>query len=174
MAIVQHGSDAIKAESIKMKFVQPVLAVTQQEMDDIILTIVKAQAIPGRMLMAVTRIEKLVRITGKITQALDLILHGMRVDDIHNDGNALLMRGIDEGFQFLRSAKPARRSKERTHVIAKTTIVRMLLDGHDLHAVVAVFHDSRQYVVFKLCIGANFLGILSHTYMTFVDQQRIL
>ena len=74
-------------------------------MEHIVLAIVEAERIPGGVLMTVTRIEELVRITCQITEALHLILHSVGVDDIHNYGNAIFMSGIDEFLQLLGSAK---------------------------------------------------------------------
>ena len=51
------------------------------------------------MLVAVARIEELVGVASEIAQALDLVLHGMRVDDIHDDGNTHLVGGINHLFQ---------------------------------------------------------------------------
>lgn len=48
------------------------------------------------------RIEVLIRITGKIAKSLHFILHGMRVNNIHNDGNSHSMRRINQFLQFIR------------------------------------------------------------------------
>ena len=55
MTIIEHRRDAIETETIKMELLQPVLAVGEEEMDDIILAIVKAKTIPYRMLVAVAK-----------------------------------------------------------------------------------------------------------------------
>ena len=57
------------------------------------------------MLVAVTRIEELVGVAGKVTESLHLILHGMRMYDIHDHRETHLMGGIDEFLQFFRGAK---------------------------------------------------------------------
>ena len=48
----------------------------------------------------------------------------------------------------------------------------MLLDGHHLDGIVAVGLDARQHLVLKFAVGAHLLGILSHTYVTLIDEQR--
>ena len=50
----------------------------------------------------------------------------------------------------------------------------MLLDGHHLDAVVSVLDNSRQHVLGKLLVGAYLFGILSHTHVTLIYEQRIL
>jgi hypothetical protein len=58
-------------------------------------------------------------------------------------------------------------------MIAEAAIVGMLLYGHDLDAVVAVLDDAREDVLAELVVGAHLLGILCHTDMTFVDEERV-
>src|SRR5574344_981366 len=50
----------------------------------------------------------------------------------------------------------------------------MLLDSHHLDAVVSILDNSRQHVLGKLLVGAYLLGILSHTHVTLIDEQRTL
>ena len=50
----------------------------------------------------------------------------------------------------------------------------MLLDGHDLDAVITVLDDARQDVLAELRIGAHLLRILTHADMALVDEQRTL
>jgi len=143
-------------------------------MYDIILSIVEAKTVPCRMFVTVTGIEILIRITCQIAQPFHLILHGMGMHNIHNDGNALLMRCIDKCLQLFGRSKSARRCEERTHMISKTAIIRMLLDSHHLHAVITILHDAWKHMILKLGIGTHFLCILRHAYMAFIDEQRIL
>ena len=50
----------------------------------------------------------------------------------------------------------------------------MLLNGHHLDTIVTVLDDAWQHIVLELSICANLLGILSHTHMTLIDEQRVL
>ena len=124
------------------------------------------------MLVSVARIEVLVRITGKITETFHLVLHCMRVNDIHDDSNTILMGSIDEILEFLRGSETAAGSKEATYVIAEGSIIRMLLDSHDLNAVVTILNDTWQHLLLKLSVGTNLLCILSHSDMALIDEQR--
>ena len=112
MRIIKHGGYTVKAEAIEMEFFKPVLTVRKQEMKHIILTIIEAKGVPSRMLMTVAGIEELVRIASEIAQALDLVLHGVAVDDVHDDGDAVLVGGVDEFLQFFRCSKSARWGEE--------------------------------------------------------------
>ena len=53
----------------------------------------------------------------------------MGMDDIHDDGHAVAMRLVYQFLQFLGRTKTAARRKEGTDMIAKGSIVGMLLDG---------------------------------------------
>ena len=53
------------------------------------------------MLVAVAGIEELVGVAAEVAQALDLVLYGVRMDDIHDDGDAHLMGGINHLLQVL-------------------------------------------------------------------------
>ena len=67
MTVVQHRGHAIKAETVKLEFLQPITTIGEQEVHHLVLTIVKAQGIPSRMFMTVTWIEELVGIACQIT-----------------------------------------------------------------------------------------------------------
>ena len=81
-----------------MIFLQPVLAVGQQEMNDFILAIIEAQGVPCRMLMFLTRIEELVGVTSQVAQSFHLILDSMRMNDVHDDSHPVLVSLVDESL----------------------------------------------------------------------------
>ena len=76
-------------------------------MDDFVLSVVEAKAVPSRMFATVAGIEILVRVAGKVAQAFDLVLDGMALHQVHNDRNAMLVGFINEGFQLFGSATTA-------------------------------------------------------------------
>ena len=172
VAVVEHRGYTIEAETIEVVFAEPVLAVAQEEVHHLILTIVEAETVPSWMLMSVARIEVLVRITGKIAETFHLVLHCMRVNDIHNDSYAILMGCINERLEFLWGSETAAGSKEAANVVTEGSVVRMLLDSHDLNAVVTILYDTWQHVFLEFRVGAHLLGILSHAYVALVDEQR--
>ncbi len=49
----------------------------------------------------------------------------------------------------------------------------MLLNGHYLNGVIAVGMDTGQHFVAELGVGAHALALLGHTYVTFVNEQRL-
>ena len=59
------------------------------------------------MLVAVARIEVLVGVAGKVAKSLNLVLHSMRVNDVHDDGNTVLMGSVDHLLEVLGSTESA-------------------------------------------------------------------
>lgn len=50
------------------------------------------------MLVAVARVEILVGISRQVAQSLHLVLDGMGMDNIHDDGHAVAMRLVYQSF----------------------------------------------------------------------------
>jgi hypothetical protein len=59
-------------------------------------------------------------------------------------------------------------------MISKRAIIRMLLDGHQLKAIVAIGYNPRKHIQAKLIICAHLFGVLTHADMAFVDEKRVL
>ena len=105
MRIVEHGGHTIKSETIEMELLQPIFAVRKQEVKHIILSVVKTEGIPCWMFVTISRIEELIWITGKIAQSFNLILHSMRVHNIHNHGYSVLVSLVNKSLQLLWGSK---------------------------------------------------------------------
>ena len=105
--IVEHRGYAVEAEAVEMELLKPVATVRQEEMQHFVLAVVEAERVPRGMLVAIAGIEELVGVAGEVAESLDLVFHGVRVDDVHNDGDAVLMGLVDERFQFLGRSETA-------------------------------------------------------------------
>ena len=103
VAAVEHRGDTIETETVELILLHPEAAVGEQEGYDIILRVVEAERIPSGMLATITRIEVLVGVASKVAQALELVLHGVRLHHIHNHCNAVGVSLIDELLQLLGS-----------------------------------------------------------------------
>ena len=58
-------------------------------------------------------------------------------------------------------------------MVAKRTVVGVLLNSHNLNGVVAQFHDAWQHLGAKFLVRAYCLLVLRHTDVALVDEQRI-
>lgn len=83
-----------------------------------------------------------------------------------------MVGSVYEFFQFFRCAESTACRKETAHVITEGAIIRMLLNRHDLDAVVAILDDARQNVLLELRVSSHLLSILSHTDVALIDQER--
>ena len=170
VVIVEHGGDTVEAEAVEVELFEPILAVRQQEVHHLVLAVVEAERIPRRVFAAVVAVE--VEVVGAVqtAEAFVLILHGVRVHDVHDDGDAGSVSGIDERTQLVGGAEAAGGREEARHVVAERAVVRVLLDGHDLDGVVAVGGDARQHLGAEFVVAAHLFLLLSHADVAFVDE----
>ena len=57
-------------------------------------------------------------------------------------------------------------------MITEAPVIRMLLNRHNLNCIIARLFDARQNVFFKLNVSADFLGVLRHADVAFINQKR--
>ncbi len=77
VAVVEHGGDAVEAESVEVELLEPVLAVREQEVLHAVVAVVEAEGVPCGVLVAVALAEELVGVAGQVAQTLHLVLHGV-------------------------------------------------------------------------------------------------
>ncbi len=173
MAIVKHGSNAIETESVEMELLKPIFAIGKQEMKHLILSIIETKAVPCWMFATITLAEILIGITREIGKTLIHIFHRMTMYNIHYHRKSISMSLINECFQFLGSSETATRSKEIAYMIAKASIVRMLLNSHHLNTIISRLHDTRENILSKFVVCSHFLLSLRHSDMAFIDEQGV-
>ncbi len=91
------------------------------------LAVVEAARVPGDVIAAVALVEVLVGGAVEARQALDLVVHRVRVHEVHDDRAAQAVGGVDQGLQFLRRAEARRAGEEVGHVVAERAVVGVLL-----------------------------------------------
>ena len=84
------------------------------------------------------------------------------------------MGGVNHLFQVLRRTETTAGCEERRHVITERTIIWMLLNRHHLNGIIAVFLNAGQHILREFLVSSNLFGILSHSYMALINQQRSL
>ena len=92
-------------------------------------------------------------------KAFDLIAHRMAMHEVHDDLQPKPMGSIDQCLQVIRCTEATTRSIEARDMVAKGSIVGMLLHGHDLYSVVAKVDDTWEYLLLELSV---------RTYLTFL------
>ena len=96
----------------------------------------------------------------------------MAVHDVHDDSDACGVGGVDEFLQLLGGTETRAGSEETADVVSEAAVVGVLLDGHDLDAVVAILDDSRQHLFTELGISSYAFFVLRHTNMALVNKER--
>ena len=118
--------------------------------------------------------EILVGCAIEITESLEFVLHGVAVHEVHDDLHSSAVYIIDEGFEFVRRAEATGGGEEIGHVVSEGAVIGVLLYCHDLHAVIAQFGDTRQYIASELLVGIHFLLLGGHTDVALVDEEGFI
>ena len=92
---VDHARHTVEAVPIELEGIEPIATVGEKKMEGLDLTVIEESGIPRWVFTP----SPLMEIKGigpvKPTQSLQLILNGMGVNEIHNDGDAERVRRID-------------------------------------------------------------------------------
>ena len=173
VVMVEHGGNAVKAESVEVILRHPEFQVGQQEVDDLGFAVIKALGTPGGMITLAASVEKLVFGAIEHIDALDGIFDSVRVNHIQQNPDAHFMGLVYQILQILRLTEPGGGRKETGNLIAKAAIIGMLHDSHQLDGVIACLFDAGQHLLGELPIGTYFSLLLGHTHMRFVHIQRL-
>ena len=99
-------------------------------------SVVKTTRPPQRMIPSLARVKILIVTTIKAAQSFFLVIHRMRMDNIHNHPDPHTMSSVNQGFQLIRCPETGTHSKKIRHLITERTIIRMFLHGHQLYGVI--------------------------------------
>ena len=138
---IEHAGHAVETEAVQLILLHPELAVAQQEIPRLVFAVVETAGIPGRMMALRTVVEIQVLPAIEVAQSLGLVLDHMAVDQVHDHRDAQPVGRIDQGLEFLGRAETGTQGIEIRYLIAEGTVVRMLLQGHDLDGIVAELGD---------------------------------
>ena len=154
-----------------MILLHPELAVGQEEIFGLILSVIEAAGAPCRMMSLPAVVEIKCLLTIEESQSFSFIVNGMRMHDIHDYRYTESMCVIHKGLELFRSTETGAECEEVGHLIAEGTVVRMFLKGHYLKGVVAEIRHFREHILPELfeCTDLFFLG--SHAYMAFIDER---
>ena len=143
-------------------------------MFDLRFSVVEEFRVPVRLVAggACGRVEVVgaVQFVDSFVEVADIV----RVDEIHDDGQAQLVCAANQSFQFFGRSEARRRCEKARYVVAERTVVGVLGYGHQLHGVVAVARDDGQNPVGEFAVGAHAGPFLRHAYVGFVDEQFVM
>ena len=159
VVVVQHRGDAVEAEAVELEDLQPILTVGEEEVHDVVASVVEAQRVPSGMIAARPFVEEERAGAVIACQPFDLIAYGMTVHEVHDDLETSCVSSIDERLQFVGRTEAATGCEEAGDMVAKGAIVRMLLDGHDLNGIIPEVNDTGKDLLLELTI-ATYLALL--------------
>ena len=96
------------------------------------------------------------------------VVRCMRVHYIDDHLDAKPVGLVNQILEVVGGPLARRHCEEAGHVVAKAAIVSMLLDSHQLDAIIATFHHMGQDVVSEFPIGRNFAVLLTHSNVSLV------
>ena len=99
--MVEHRGDAIEPVAVELKLVQPVVAVAQQKAQGFPLRVVEQTAVPQTVHAATARMEEARIGTVEHIQTILHILAGMRMDQIEQNVDSVLVTRVNETFQCI-------------------------------------------------------------------------
>ena len=168
---VEHACDSVEAESIDMIFLHPVFAVREEEIFGFVLAVVEAARAPGRMMSLPSVIE--IESFGSVeeSETFSLIVHRVRVNDVHYHCDAQSVSFVHKGLELFRSAKTGTEGIEIGHLIAERSIVRMFLEGHYLEGVISQIGHLRQHIQAEFLKCSDLFLFRCHTDMAFIDKR---
>lgn len=155
MVDIKHASDSVKSESIKLVLIHPEAQVAQQEPHHLMMAIVEESAVPLIMATLAAAVEVLVISAIKLVETIEHVLGCMAVDDIKEYDNTHAVRSVNELLEVLRRAISTARREEVVDLIAKTGVVGMLHDSHQLDHIVAKILDPGEHILGELLVGCN-------------------
>jgi hypothetical protein len=112
VAIIYHRGYAIEAEAVELELFEPIFAVREQEVENLVLAIIEAERVPCIVHATVAAVEILTGIAIEKAKALNLVLNSMRVYKIHNYSNTHSVSCIDKFFEVFGCSETRRCCKE--------------------------------------------------------------
>mmetsp|Transcript_2946 Transcript_2946/g.7968 ORF Transcript_2946/g.7968 Transcript_2946/m.7968 type:complete len:464 (-) Transcript_2946:316-1707(-) len=169
--MVHHAGDPVKPEAIEFVLVEPPPAVGEQKPENLPVPVVEEPAVPhpvvplgpGVKVLAIGPVKEVDPVVG--------VARRVRVDDVDQHKQSQPVRLVDHRLELLRGSRPRGHAEKVCDVVAKTPVVGMLLDGHDLDGVVTQVPDPWQHVVLELKIGIDLRLLAGHAHVALVDPQ---
>ena len=97
------------------------------------------------------------------------VVAGMGMHNVDDHKDSQLVSLVHQVFEVVRRPLARTRSEVARHVVSKRPVIRVLLDSHQLHTVVAALLNVGQDLVCKLTVGSHSAVLSAHAYVRFVN-----
>ena len=170
---VQHRGHAVEPKAVKLELLGPVPYVGQQEPQGFVLAKVEhprpPEAVPSKSRVLV---EEVPARPVKLVQPVDGVITRVRVHHVHEALHTEPVALIHQVLQVLRPAASVRGGEEVCNLVPEAGVVRVVCDGHELHAVVPELVYFGQDLVGELAVGSAPLFLGGHPHVRLVDAKR--
>mmetsp|Transcript_57353 Transcript_57353/g.181562 ORF Transcript_57353/g.181562 Transcript_57353/m.181562 type:complete len:632 (+) Transcript_57353:346-2241(+) len=171
VVVVHHGGDAIEAVAVELVLIEPVAGVGEEVAHCLPVPVVEEARVPHPVVPAGARVEEVVGAV-EVVDAIDGVVGGVRVDDVHKHHEPEAMGLIDERLEVLGGAAAGGHAEEVGDVVPEGAVVGVLLHRHDLERVVPKVADAREDLGAELVVGVH-LGVDGgHAHVALIDAER--
>src|SRR5699024_9720091 len=157
---IQHRCNRIHTEPIYVVFLNPEKRVGDQEILDLISSVIKDFGTPVRILPFSGICIFISRSAVKVSQSMGLP-RTMRRHPVQDDANLVFMHIIDEIFEILRCSVTGSRRIVSGHLISPGSVEGMLCDAHQLYVGIAHF-------LYIICESMSKLPVIVEAFVFFV------
>mmetsp|Transcript_5318 Transcript_5318/g.7197 ORF Transcript_5318/g.7197 Transcript_5318/m.7197 type:complete len:466 (+) Transcript_5318:635-2032(+) len=170
---VHHGGDAVEPESVKLVLLHPPAQVGEEEAHGLPMGVVEQAGIPHPVVAALPRVKQPgVRPVERV-DAVQRVVGRVTVHDVHEDLQAVGVRGVNEVLELIGGAAAGRHGEEVSDVVSEGAVECMLLHCHELDGIVPQLGGAWHHIAGKLQVGGN-LGLRRrHAHVALVDAERL-
>ena len=117
------------------------------------------------MIASFSSVTKAIISSIKQMNTIKNIIRSMGMNQINNNSESKRMCSINKIFKIIRRSKSLRNSKISGYMVAKTGIISMFLNGHQLNTIIPCILNSFKIILCKILIRTYPPEFLSHTDM---------
>ena len=96
------------------------------------------------------------------------------MNEINHNLNSHSVCFIDKELEVIWSSRSRGDTKKACHMVTKTSVVSMLLNGHQLYDIITCFLNSWKDMLSVFSVRRNLSILLSHTNMGFVNSHGVI
>mmetsp|Transcript_39718 Transcript_39718/g.77744 ORF Transcript_39718/g.77744 Transcript_39718/m.77744 type:complete len:451 (-) Transcript_39718:756-2108(-) len=172
--LVQDRSHSVEAEAVELVLLKPPTKVGEEEPEHLPRRVVVNARVPQRVVTLGALVKVVVRGAVKIVDAILDILGRVRVHHIEQHVHSEPVALVHKPLARVRVTRPRRGREQRSHVVPKRGVIRVLLDSHKLDGVVPEAMDAGEDKLAEQIVGVDAgLTLGRHADVGLVDTQAL-
>lgn len=138
------------------------------------MAIVKQTAVPLRMTSHQSFVKIAMITSIKLVQPVFNVFTSVAMNNVQQHFHSMLVRGIYQKLKLFWRSVAGGRSKKTSHLVAETSIVRVLLNRHELNGIIPIFSNMWYYMLGEMLVCRYFLFFTRDSHMSFIDFESRL